>query len=342
MKYNNLRSFEKHLEEAAAVRFSSIYMVVAKDAFERQVAVDCALKHLLKGQKHPELCVKAFDDANLDLNTILDELYTSTLFAEKKAVVVRLDDTPTAALRNALDGRLEKIVPGTVLVLSMASINHSTNFYKNIEKSGIVLEIPESKPWEREKVLVEWVMTRLNPVGKSIKQDACQLLVKQVNGDMALLHNELEKLVNYVGERKEIHSSDVQAICTNVSVENVFQLGEAIFKRDTAAALRISKSLLKESSNLIGFLRQLRGQFQTEFQICSILATGGTGQDVAQKFPYMKGAILDRHLQMAQGYGLASFRKGMQQIDTVELSAKSSGTDPDLLAEMLMIKLTQR
>lgn len=342
MKYNNLRAFEKHLEEASSVHFSPIYLVVAKDAFERSSAVDCLLKHLLKGQKNSELGVKTFDEDHLVLNQLLDELLTATLFSARKVVVVKFSDTLTAQLRSSLEGKLEKIVPETILVMAMGSINHSTNFYKRLEKAGVVLEIPESKPWEREKSLSDWVVSRLNLSGKRIHPDACQILVKQVEGDLAFLHNELEKLLCYIGDRQEITLNDIRAICTNANVETVWQLGEAVFRRDAAAALRISKALLSDGTNLIGFLRQLRGQFQTEFQICSTLAAGGTSQDVMQLFPYMKGAILDRHMRLAQEYGIAGFKKGMQQIDAVELMAKNSVADNDLLAEMLMIKLTQR
>lgn len=342
MKYNNLRAFEKHLEEASTVQFPSIYMVIAKDAFERNGAVETLLKHLLKEEKKPELCSQVFDGDHLNISSLFDELFSSTLFSPKKVVVVKFSDTPAAAIRSAIETRLEKIGSGTTFIMAMASINHSTNFYKKSEKSGVILEIPESKPWEREKILAEWVNSRLNQLGKRIQPDACQLLVKQVEGQLALLHNELEKLLCYIGDRNEIVMQDVRAICTHNNVETVWQLGEAIFRRDVAAALRITKALLLEENSLIGFLRQLRGQFQTEFQICSILASGGHSQEVMQLFPYMKGAILERHMRLAQEYGLPSFKKGMQQIDSTELMAKNSVADNDVLAELLIIKLTRR
>lgn len=342
MKYNNLRAFEKHLEEASTVSFSGMYMIIAKDSFERNSAVESLLKHVLRGEKHPELCAKIFDGDNINVPVLFEELLSSTLFSPKKVVVVKLTDSLSASLRMALEGVVEKIAPGTIFVLAMGSMNHSTNYYKRAEKAGVILEIPESKPWEREKALLEWVNTQLNPLGKRMHPEACQLLVKQVEGQMALLYNELEKLLCFIGDRNEITIQDVSTICTSNNIETVWQLGEAVFRRDVTSALRISKALLLEENNLIGFLRQLRGQFQTEFQICSLLANGGNTREVMQLFPYMKGAILDRHIRLAQEYGLPSFKKGMQQIDAFETMAKNSTTDNDLLAEMLMIKLTQR
>ena len=103
----------------------------------------------------------------------------------------------------------------------------------------------------------------------------------------------------------------------------------------------IGKGLLAEESGaLLGFLRQLRGQFQTEFQVAAILATGGSREEVSARFPYMQGFILDRHIQMARGYGIDSLKQGILLIDKTELKAKNSATDPNCLLELLVAKLT--
>src|SRR5262249_40672120 len=132
---------------------------------------------------------------------------------------------------------------------------------------------------------------------------------------------------------------DVAAVCSSINLDNAWQLGEAIFRRDVPTALRISKGLLADGTAFIALLRQIRTQFQTEFQVCSILSRGGSHAEIAQEFPYMKGQILDRHMHQAQSYGMQRFKSALLAIDEAELSAKNNG-DPDFLAERLIIKLT--
>ena len=129
-------------------------------------------------------------------------------------------------------------------------------------------------------------------------------------------------------------------MCQSNPSETIWQLGEALFRRDPGAALRISKGLLSEGSPFLGLLRQIRSQFQTEYQISCILADGGTSSDVAQNYPYMKGVILEKHLHTARSYGKEKFKKALLAIDETELSAKSSGADEDLLNERLIYQLT--
>ena len=102
------------------------------------------------------------------------------------------------------------------------------------------------------------------------------------------------------------------------------------------------KGLLTDGTALIGLLRQLRAQFQTSCTLSSILAAGGTGADITQQYPYMKGQILDRQIRLSQNYGIQRLKKGLLALDETELDAKNSSKEPELLAERLIIKLTHK
>lgn len=339
MKYTNFRAFEKHLEGAYPNHFASLYMIISKEPFECKDASGKLSAQLLKGQLLPELNLKHFDAENLDLNTLLSELSALSLFSGKQVIILQNADKLTAPARTSLEAFIEKPSPNIFLIITAASVNHATNFYKKAEKHGVILEIPEQKPWEKEKSIAEWVGSQAASEGKQMSSLVCQLLIKQIGTDLNMLSSELEKLYCFVGDRTEITISDIGAICSSVDLSSIWQLGEAIFRREGGAALRITKAMLNDGSNFISVLKQIRFQFQTEFQVCSLLASGGTANDINQRFPYMRGNILDRHMQMAQTYGLKSFKQGMKNIDAIEIMAKNSAADHNTLAELLIAKL---
>lgn len=339
MRYTNLKAFEKHLESAAPNHFADIYMILGKDEYERKAAVDVLIATLLKQQNGGSFALKVFEGDHLSQQNLMDELNTLGFFSKKKVVLINQADKIGKAIGEKIEEYFINPSPSIVLIIAAPSITHSTNFYKKAEKQGIVLDIAEEKSWEKEKLRKDWIFSKAASEGKAIDTNACQLLLKQAGTDPALLHQELEKLICFVGDRKEIKVSDVASICSNVTHENIWQLGEAIFRRDGNTSLCTIKAMLEEGTALLSLLRQIRTQFQTEFQVCSILAAGGNATDVMQLFPYMKGQILERHLQSAQGYGMARFKKGMLEIDNTELLAKNSSVSPELLAEMLIIKL---
>lgn len=339
MKYSQLRAFEKHIESAAPNHFSDLYMIIGEDRFACKMAIDKLLSHLLAGKKNPELCLKTFDGDNCRFDDLLSELQSISLFSDKQVIWLEQADKLPKTATKALEGYFQQPNRAICFVVSASAVNRSTNFYKYAEKCGVVMEFADEKPAEKERSMKEWVQTTLQTKGKNIDSQACQHLVKQVGTDMGMLHNEVEKLLCYVGDRPVITLQDVGAICSSVNMENAWQLGEALFRRDAGTALRISKALLSDGTALIALIRQIRSQFQTDFQVCSILANGGTSEDISKLFPYMRGFILDRHIQSAQSYGLLRFKKGMQLIDQMETSAKNSVMDPELLAELLIIKL---
>ncbi len=340
MKYSNLKAFEKHLTGSKPNHFAQTYLILCKEAFERKTAVDALIAAFFQEKKEAELGVKHFEPEHAELNDILRELNARSFFSERKLVIVHQTDKPLKALLDGLLAYLSHPNKDTYLILAAPSINHATNFYKQAEKIGVVLEVAEEKPWEKEKTMVEWVQVKVASEGKRINPQACQLLVKQTGTDHALISSELEKLFCYIGSRNEITLQDVGAVCISVNYENIWQLGEALFRREAGTALRISKALIADGSQMLALLRQMRSQFQTEYQVCSILAKGGHAGDVTQQFPYMRGQILERHMQMAREYGMERLNKGLLTIDETELKAKNGNIDPDLLLEMLCIKLT--
>ena len=341
MKFNNIKAFEKHLASASPEHLCQLYFILGKEGFERKAAFEKLRTYYFKGQKADAFSVKTFEGERFSLAELMGELNAGALFAKKRIVLLQDAEKLDKASMQRLEGYFEKPNNSICLVISAASVNHSTNFYKKGEMAGIVLEMAEEKPWEKEKSIHLWIAEVLAAENRRISQPASQRLVKLLGPQQSVLQNELQKLICYIGDRKEIQVEDIAAITTTLSVETGWQLGDAIFGRDTASALRISKSMLNDGVPFILLLRQLRSQFQTGMHISGILAQGGTPGDITEKLPNLRGVILERNMRMAQGYGLKRYKEGLLKIDEIELQSKNSGIDHDLLAELVIIKLTE-
>ncbi|MBA3237514.1 MAG: DNA polymerase III subunit delta [Parachlamydiaceae bacterium] len=340
MKLTSLRAFEKHLEGAAPNHFSLLYIIFGKEAFPRKEAIDKLLLALKGKVAYEEPLLQVFDGDRLSGKEFMQELNAFGLFSKRRTLLIenadKLDKESMASLESYFAAPNKSIF----LILSATTFHRGTNFYKKCEKIGIVLEFAEEKPWEKERSIQEWISTVVKAEGKNIDSQCCQHLVKLLGTQQELLSSELQKLICYVGNRTSIVLQDISAVIAPVAVETIWQLGEAVFRRDGASALAICKRLLLDDLSFFAMLRQLRTQFQTEFQVCTIMAHGGDTSEVTRQFPHMKGGILERHVAMAQGYSMEGFKAGLLLIDEIELQAKNSGLDVSFLAELLMVKLT--
>lgn len=342
MKYTNLRAFEKHLEAATPNHFSALYLVLAKESFERKQAVDKLLAILTKELNLSSLSQKQFDGETIVVEELAQELNTLSFFSPKRLILITQVEKLKDPLKELLQNYFVQPNRAISLILSATALAGNTRFYQRIEKAGVVLELSQSeKAWEKEKMMLEWLGNQAKAAGKLMDAAACHQLVQQLGTDQPYLYQELEKLVCYVGERPHITKADIAVISNRSPTETIWQLGEALFQRDTPVALRIVKDMLTEAAPLFSLLRQIRSQFQTEYQVCSILTNGGGPNEVSAAFPYMKGAILERHMQMAKKYGMDAFKKALIEIDSTEVRAKNSAVDHDILAERLVIKLTE-
>lgn len=340
MKYSNLRAFNKHLKEAAPLHLSSVYMLLGKNEFDRKEATKDLTRSLLSTQHSSEHTLKVFDGERLSINEVMQDLHSITFFAENRVVLINQAEKLTKPSTALLGQYFDNTNPSVFLIISASTINRATSFYKNAEKIGVVLDLVEEKPWEKENTLVQKIVERTREKGKTIDQNTSRYLAKYVGTDQAQLQQEIEKLICYVGGRDVIAEVDVSAICTGMNTENTWQLGEAIFRGEGGKALRIANALLSEREPFFSLVRQVRSQFQSKFQICAILFSGGSSADVQKQFPYMKGQILQKNTELARHYGIDRFRKGMLAIDETEVLAKNSGLSHDLLFERLILKLT--
>lgn len=341
MKYDNLNAFEKHVAGAAPDHFSNLYVILGKETFDTESAATILIDALLPEQKNRDLSLRILEGGGVNCSELLTELNSISFLTPKKVFLIHHVDKMKKVVQEEIEKYILKPHRTHYLVFTGTSLHKGSSFYKKAEKAGIVLELPELKVWEKEKRLAEWVGKLAAQERKTISYQTCQLLVKTIGLDQGTLAQEMEKLFCYVGERKEISPQDMAAICSNLHVNTIWELGESIFLCETAKALTIFRTLLNAGEDLLPLLRQIRSQFQTGFQTASMLAVGATAADITQEFPYLKGQILERHLQRTTFYGMDRFRSGLLAIDETELHGKNSQVDESLLADLLIIKLTK-
>jgi DNA polymerase-3 subunit delta len=335
VKYSNLKAFEKSVESPA-----TSYLILCKDDYQRSQAVDFLTSKLLPSKNE----LKIYDGNDLSISNLLDTLNTPSFFSPKVVALVTHAEKLSVKEHEQLIEYILKPNSKAVLIFSAESINHNLKFYKQLEKNGVVLEISiADKPWEREKAMADWIIQEIGAQNKRIDPLAAQQLVNQMGTSAALLHQEIEKLICYVGDRVEIHAKDVAAICDATNQETIWQLNDAILRCDVSTALRITKNLMEDGLVLLVLLRQIRTQFLNGFQITSILANGGGPEEISHVLPQLRGNILNKQISSAQAYGLKNFKRGLIEIDDTEVDAKNSSADGyDLLAERLIIKLCLR
>jgi len=98
----------------------------------------------------------------------------------------------------------------------------------------------------QEAVLAERRNSILKDTGVSMARDAYAALCEMTGFDLRTFSSNLEKLVDYVGERKEIGLDDVESVLARTKKDPIYELTNAVSDRNVERALFYLSSLLSD------------------------------------------------------------------------------------------------
>ncbi|MCB1136451.1 MAG: DNA polymerase III subunit delta, partial [Chlamydiia bacterium] len=274
MKYSTLASYQKALEGLEASQMAPVTLVLAKDDYERKQAIEAALA-LCKGWD-----VKRFEGDCVQRGPLFDELNAMPFLGLGSCILLHDVDKLDKGTADALADYVERPNRAVRFFMDASALPPKSKLVKLCEEHAVLCSIPELRPWEKEQQIEGWIRSFVKAEGRAIDGPAASMLARQLGTDKQLLEGEIEKLLCYVGERKAITVDDVTAICACVNLDTVWQLGEVLLRRDGGKALSITRKLFADGMTFLTLLWQVRGQFQTSFQICSIMDGGGSAGQV--------------------------------------------------------------
>lgn len=325
MRYTQLPAFQKHLAAAAPHNLCRVYLISCADAFERKGALDA----LLSVAASPDALVVRSSGAEMAVREILDALNSPRLFGGEPIVVV---DEVDKKFHDALSSWFkEPPAFGYLFLGSKGKIGGSF-----AETHGVVLDLTEEKPWDKEKRLAEKLQGMAKSAGMRLNGDALALILERLECDAAMLSHEMEKLICYAAGKQEISRADVEAVCKSNRSYTLWQIAddliwERIFRANTAE--------LSDPSFFHGLLASLRQQLITGEKMCSLRQAGIPFGEWKPHFPKLWAKALEKKADLSAKLGGAYFRKGLDLLFQIDLLSKSGSLPPDALLDYFRLKL---
>lgn len=169
----------------------------------------------------------------------------------------------TGKAQTTLDGQeallhtLESVPAEVTVVLSGSKISKNRRFYKGINKLGTVklIDKPDLGKSDWHVHASANVRELSQKHGITFSPEALHLFVMMVGEDSALHLSELEKLDLFLGDNRQATEEDVRSIVANTRGGIVFEIGEAIGKKQLAHAINRVKALLDRGESAVGIMR---------------------------------------------------------------------------------------
>jgi DNA polymerase III subunit delta len=257
----------------ATTATASIYAVLGSDEAEvKRVAAELAEKLTPPGAGDFGLdvidgAVENADQAVARIRSAIEALQTLPFFGSTKVVWLKnanfLGDDQKAR-SNAVQSTLEELSqlvesgfgPDVAFLVSATEVDKRRSFYKTLLKRAEVQvfdRLNSSRAgWEEEAT--ELVRRRAKKRKLQFDEDALDLFVLLTGGDTRQIENELEKIDVFLGKDRAVHADLVREIVPLSRAGVIFELSNALARRDLELALTLVRRLLDRGESAIGIL----------------------------------------------------------------------------------------
>jgi DNA polymerase-3 subunit delta len=229
-----MATFEQIISDIHKKKYAPVYFLMGEEPYFIDMISDTLEEEVLDETE------KAFNQIvvygrDVDVDTVAAHAKSFSMMGGYMLVIVK----EAQDLKDIEDFEkyLDVIPPTTILVFDYKykKLDKRRALAKKIDKMGVLFE--SKKLYDNN--IPGWIQNYLADKGYSITPKATQMMADYLGTDLHKIRNELEKLIIVIPKSKKIDDDDVER---NIGISkdfNVFELQNAIGRRDVVKANRI-------------------------------------------------------------------------------------------------------
>ena len=211
-----------------------------------------------------------YEGKGLASSDLVSTAQTMPAFAEWRLIAVKGAEGIKAAQEKELAEYVADPSPTTCLVFisNAAKLDKGSALVKALEAGGHTKALNRLSDTE----LLRWIKEEAVRQGKTIADAAARSLLEISGPRLRDIKGELDKIVLFAGEKRAIDENDVAESGLECREESIFNLSDAIGKKDVKEAFRVYEKLSDEEP--IKVLGAIARQMRTLLKIKALLKKG--------------------------------------------------------------------
>ena len=357
------RSFapmERFVSEVTGRKLRPAYVFIGDEIFFRDQCRQALLEHLVPSDLR-EFSLHDLDLAEVSVAEVIDRARTPSLMAPFQVFYVRgiknlYGRGSHAEEFAAIEAYLKDPNPDAVIIFVADHISipadvrrmemQDRDRYQRIRDTlGEYCGMVELARVE-ENDGIRWVIEHGRQQGVKVDQDAARELIDSLGADMMLVSSELEKLVLYVGDKKQITLGDVETLVLAAKQRSLYELTDAISAKDKTRALAILDAMLQSGEGddaAIGHLYMLSRTFRQMLVILekNVRDSRTIWQALWQGFRVPPFAAEDIIRQARRYQNRRELTRALKLIARADKALRSSPPSKRLVLEQLVMQLAE-
>jgi len=326
-------SYQDLLGQLDRGTIAPVYLLTGEEEF----LIQAATERLVRAAVDP--AAKDFNYTLLDSETatadsILTAVESLPAFAERRLVVLKNAEQLPAGEANRLAAYLKNPCPTTCFVCVAPKFDARRSFFQALKAQAAVVDC---RPLSDAQVTV-WLKAQAKSLGRTISEDAVLFLKERVGRDLLPLQNELAKAALGGEDQKSIGLEDVQRTCGGSGEVSVFDLLNALAKRQMEPAVRTLTRLVEEGEPPLKILSTIGYRFRLIWKVKRAMHAGHTDSALMRMFG-LGHWVAAPVITAAKAYPEKDLRWAFQRFVETDAGLKGGALSPKLLLEVLVLDL---
>ncbi len=249
--------------------------------------------------------------------------------------------------------------PWAILLISASHVDKRIRLYRRLEQEGVILDLSierERSGRIKRETLTELVDRRVKEAGKKMEPLARNMILARAGDELWSVHQEMEKLLIYVGDRPTLTARDVDEVFLDQAGSWVFDLTAAIAQRNGLEALAHLRRLLFQGEPPLRLLGTIAGDVRRLLAARNLMdgelrqrwRSGMTFQEFQRNVLGKRGPFLMQNpygdymsFQRADPFATQELVRYLHLIYLTDIKLKSTGKPARMVMENLILEMCQ-
>ncbi|MEA4828276.1 MAG: DNA polymerase III subunit delta [Clostridium sp.] len=282
------------------------------------------------------------DGTNVNIDSIINACETLPFMSDKKIVLIyRANflrdkvDKAMESLSKDISEYIKKLPNECILIMYYIFENDrekESYKLKKLDKAASIVKVSKLKGAMLQRKVEEIFKSK----GKNISKADLALFCSNVENNMDIIKNEVEKLCCYTIDR-DITTKDITDLVVVKNDNDIFNLVDFISQKKPEKSLDILNELLFKGESVTVILRMIQRQFKMLFDIKLGMEQGKNKDQIASDLklhPY----ICEKMMLQSKKFNISQLKNSMELCLYTERVLKTSTVDSKIEMELLIIK----
>lgn len=334
-KKERFPSYDVFLETVKGKKYAPVYLFVGEEDFLVEECVHRIIQELLMGD------TKAFNldivyGSKADVREVIAHAASFPMMSDRRVVVVKEFDRllSSDSAKEIVSAYIAHPLDSTCLVLLAEKPDFRTKPFVDLRKSDCVFSFNSLY----DNQVPAWIFERCKKMGKDMDLEACRLMQAYVGNSLRALQSELDKLFTYIGDRTSVTPEDVSDVVGATRGFTVFDLQNAIGKKNLEEALRIMKRMLETGETPQLTIVMLTRYFNLLWKLQNLLAHGSLESEALAATRISPFYYKD-YTSALKRFSPKQIEYAFRLLLDADVQLKSTSPDPYHLMELLVYSL---